>query len=158
MARNAFPKLTHVLFVDNDVIPPLGALNRLLEHKKPVISAVVPHVKYTNEIGEIYLMAWRKNEDGKFALFSDTGLQKVDAVNAACLLVEIQVFDKIKSPFRFRYNEDGCVNISEEFVFSEKATEAGFGLWTDFDIQCDHHRRSSLLALYKRGKYNVKQP
>jgi len=152
MARNADPKPTHVMFVDNDIIPPLGALNRLVLHKKPIVAAATLHVQYKEDGGRVYKMGWYKNDDGKFVLYEGCGLQKVDSVSAACLLVEMQVFNIIKVPFSFLYNKDGCVNASEEFVFSEKCTKAGFELWTDFDIECDHHRRASLLSLYKAGK------
>lgn len=140
---------THILFLDSDTIPPANALEKLLSHDKDIISGLTPILQYDRE-----KMTWGtldncflkqdKEEDGKpaktYAVQRNTGLQQIIRCGTSCLLIKREVFEKLEKPyFKFEFSEDGVTPVrSEDLYFCDKSKEAGFEIWCDSSVICNH--------------------
>jgi glycosyltransferase involved in cell wall biosynthesis len=62
-------------------------------------------------------------------------LIEADALGTGCMLIKREVLETVGSPW-FKCH-DGSAG-GEDFYFCEKAKEAGFEVWGDFSVQCNH--------------------
>lgn len=142
------PDYTHILFVDADTIPDRNSLTKLLSHDKDIVSGLTPILKYNIE-EKIWgtldncFTHQDKDENGKDRTHSvtrNTGLQKIWRCGTSCLLIKREVFEKLEKPyFKFELNEDGTIPTrSEDLYFCDKAREAGFEIYADTDVICNH--------------------
>jgi len=142
------PKVTDLYFVDSDVVPPNGTLQKLLAHDLPVVAGIYP----MNVNGE---KAWSFKAEGE----ADTktygdwrrkgsklpeGLMNATAVGGSTLLVKREVFEKLKRPwFLIVYkpiDEEGrCYDYGEDEYFSKIVIEAGYEIKVDTSIICKHY-------------------
>lgn len=149
LARNQVVKeflktdATHLFMMDDDVIPPRDALEKLLSDDKDIVSGVYPaHTKDRDGRPQPpELLAIR---DG--APVHGEGLERVDYTGAGCLLGKREVFEAISPPwFKFVFTEDGSLmRVSEDVYFFNLARALGFGVWVDFDIKCGHVKTTDL--------------
>lgn len=138
-------KYEWLLFVDTDVVPPDGGAERLLSHGKKVVGGVclimgvnglpVPNISQDIEPG--YVAA---------------RLMEVKGMGTGFMLIHREVLEKVdKSPFRFRYDKWGTASIcGEDYDFCEKAVNAGYRIYADFGVQCEHYKSVGLLQLNRK--------
>lgn len=71
-----------------------------------------------------------------------TGLKRIFRCGSSCVLIKREVFEKLEKPYyQFMYNEDGTQHTrSEDIGFCDHAREAGFELWADTDVVCQHYK------------------
>lgn len=132
------PKVTHLYFIDFDVVPPPDSLQKLLGHDLPIVAGIYPMM--ANE------KVWSFKVDDKWRPYGDplcTGLMKASCVGGSTLLVKREVFEKIERPwFKIVYkpiDENGkCYDLGEDEYFSMKAIEAGYDIMVDPTIICKH--------------------
>jgi len=131
---------SHILFLDIDHRFPKDTIIKLLSHNKSIVSGLSfkrtePYnpviFNWDNEIEEyVNIIEW-KNE-----------LFEVDATGGACLLVETEVFKKMKFPwFEFYTGFDRSnrkISISEDLYFCKKAKELGYSIFIDPTCTNDH--------------------
>ncbi|KKL07472.1 hypothetical protein LCGC14_2585690, partial [marine sediment metagenome] len=137
-----------LLMIDSDVVPPKNVLN-LLKHNKKIVGAIC--MTATSEgIPYPVIMKKNKNKVG-FRIDRDIKpLMEVDATGCACLLIHREVLESIKNPFRLGYNKDGIVTeIGEDFDFCLKSKKAGYKVYVDTTLQCQHFREVDLLSVNK---------
>lgn len=142
----------YLWWIDDDIVPPADALERMLQTIKAVrninaLGAVCFAMK--SEPGQYfpYPPTLRKNKDGEYKVYYGSGIDWVDATGGACLLVERQVYENVERPYEFVYHADGTLALTCDFRVWEKVKEAGFNLYVDFDIMCDHNRTCSLKGI-----------
>lgn len=138
-------KYEWLLFLDTDVVPPDGAVERLLSHKKKVVGGVclimgssgVPVPNVSQDIPSGYVKA---------------ELMEVKGMGTGFMIIHREVLEKIgKSPFRFRYDVWGTASVcGEDYDFCEKATKVGYKIYADFGVQCEHYKTVGLLNLNRR--------
>jgi GT2 family glycosyltransferase len=144
-------QFTHLLFIDSDTIPPADVLEKLLAHDKDIISGLTPILHYDRE-----KMAWGTmdncfthqdvdEKDGKVrthAVKRNSGLHKIWRCGTSCLLIKREVFEKLAKPyFKFEFDEDIVKPVrSEDLYFCDKAHEAGFEIWCDSSVICNHSK------------------
>jgi GT2 family glycosyltransferase len=120
---------THVFVLDDDILPPPDGLLRLLAHDVPIVSGLCvqrdpPHLP----------AAYRRGADLHVPLTRFcAGLQSVDAVGAACLLVKTEVFQRLEPPW-FEF----APGFSEDLFFCAQARRHGYEVLLDFAVQCGH--------------------
>lgn len=129
---------THVFFLDDDIIPPPDAFERLSSHELPVVSGlywrrkgVITPVAYADSGGSVNPV---KN-------ISRSPLE-VDAVGAGCLLVETGVFSLVHPPW-FEWRSDRSdlpthERTSEDISFSRKLRAGGVPIVVDTRVKCSH--------------------
>lgn len=127
---------THLFLLDADCVPQEGTIQKLVAYDLPIIAA--PHPTLVR--GEVGLMVLDRAEGRGYVQHRPfTGLQKVDAVGAAGLLIRRDVLESLVRPwFRCLYNEDGLLALSEDFYFCEQAIGAGFEIWAQCDLVQQH--------------------
>ena len=143
LARNQIAKeflktdATHLFMLDDDIVPPRNALEKLLSDDKDIVSGMIP--VYTKDRDghpkPPELLAIRDGEP-----VHGSGLEKVDYTGAGCLLTRREVFEAIDKPwFKFEFTPDhSLMTVSEDIYFLNSARACGFEVWADFDVQCGH--------------------
>lgn len=141
---------THLLFIDSDTVPPKDALTDLLDHEVDIVSGITPILHYDTEKGKFSTMDncfTHQDRDEKTGEVVQThvvkrltGLQKIWRCGTSCLLIKREVFEKLEQPyFVFEFNDDGTeTKRSEDLYFCDKAHEAGFEIYADTSVICQH--------------------
>jgi len=123
MIRQAMenPGITHVLFIDTDVIPPDDFLEKLLAHEKDIVSGV-----YFDTQG-LPCSIKRNN------YFKGEGLCEVDVFSMGLSLLTRKVCEEIIYPDPSPNNK-----IDADTEFCKLAQEKGYTIYQDFDLRGKH--------------------
>ena len=135
-----------VIMCDDDAIPPLDIL-KLAEHGKDIVAS--PTMITQAAVNLSFFNVYRAEGEGYMPLdmqFSLRGLHKADAVGMGAIFLSRRVLHRLKPAFDFTSDEWGVMVRSEDMAFCEKARGAGFDIWADFDLQCEHVSTVGLLA------------
>lgn len=124
----------YLVMLDSDVLPPHDFVDRLLAHKKPIVGG------WYRKKGEPYppcVYDYHHTDPDGIRRYNvrrepGKGLESVDAAGAGCWLVHRDVAKAI-GPKPFSMEHGG-----EDLEFCWKVKEAGFDLWIDWDVKCDH--------------------
>lgn len=160
-------KFSHVLWMDSDMEFPPDMLRRLLAHEKPIVSATyfsrtdmpIPHVyqyfgvkddgyTYYTTMGKEF-SAWLerhpewKDRPNIHSFDGTDGLVECDGVGFGAVLVRREVLEAVGYPW---FEADAATGGAEDFDFCEKAKRAGFPVFADFAIQCNHAARDSFIG------------
>jgi hypothetical protein len=112
-----------IFFLDSDMLFPSTALFRLLLHRKDIVGAT-----YTKRVAPFGILGTQLAEQP--AVLSGD-LLEMQRIPTGCLLIKMAVFEKLTKPyFRFEVDADGAI-VGEDYVFSDRAREAGFRIWCD---------------------------
>lgn len=112
-----------IFFLDSDMVFPPTALVRLLLHRKDIVGAT-----YTKRVAPFDILGTKLAEQPG-VLSGD--LLEMQRIPTGCLLINMRVFDKLSKPyFRFDINSAGEI-VGEDYVFCDRAREAGFRIWCD---------------------------
>lgn len=133
---------THLLFLDSDTIPPINAIDRLLTHNKPIISALTPIIELS-QTGMPY-RKWNCVDENDEHMKPNTGVNKCKGAGGSCILIKREVFEKMKPPYyRFVYNDDSGkdVIVSEDIYFIINALSLGIETYADTSILCQHAKQ-----------------
>ena len=130
---------SHLLMIDDDVVPSEHALEKLVSDDKDIVSGAYPATM--RPALPPFLRALRNGE-----FVAGKGLEQVDYVGGGCLMVTRRVFLKMHRPwFELKINHSRELLITpEDFSFCEAARAQGFEVWVDFDVRCDYFKTMSL--------------
>jgi hypothetical protein len=113
----------YILFLDSDMLFPPTALFRLLLHRKDIVGAT-----YTKRVAPFDILG-TKLAAQPAVLSGD--LLEMQRIPTGCLLIKMDVFEKLSKPyFRFDVDAQGSI-VGEDYVFCDRAREAGFRIWCD---------------------------
>ncbi len=131
---------THLLFLDDDVMPPPDVYHRLAAHNLEIVSGL-----YHRRQNPIVPVALRANSNGSFdwvTSYEKGSLIDVDLVGAGCLLIHRLVLERMSKPwFDWLIDRDDVASgerVSEDFAFCLKARRMGFSIKLDTSIECAH--------------------
>jgi hypothetical protein len=112
-----------LLFLDSDMLFPPTVLFRLLIHRKDIVGAT-----YTRRVAPFNILGTALAEQPS----NPSGdLLEMRRIPTGCLLINMRVFDKLSKPyFRFETDANGAI-VGEDYVFCDRAREAGFRIWCD---------------------------
>jgi hypothetical protein len=112
-----------LLFLDSDMLFPPTALFRLLLHRKDIVGAT-----YTKRVAPFDILGTRLDDS---PVNPSSDLVEMRRIPTGCLLINMRVFDKLSKPyFRFETDANGTI-VGEDYVFCDRAREAGFRIWCD---------------------------
>ena len=148
-----------LLFIDDDMIPKFP-LEELFKSGKKIVG-VLTVVMQNGIPGPLIMKSYPGTEKNPVlfepmkegdvkALPQEDRLIKVDGVGTGMLLIHRDVFKAIDPPwFKFQYTNDGLIELSEDYYFSEKAKKAGFELFVDPNCVCGHAKYVDLYDMNK---------
>ena len=136
-AIKTIPDLTHILFVDTDVIPLVpNGVQLLLSDNKPIVSGIYFSSLMTG------VAAWRG--EAPIPIDNVPYLQEVDKTGFGFTLIQKQVFDILEQkneprPWFYYLIDSGSLKMqSEDFYFTDKLVKYGIKPWVDLRVQCGH--------------------
>ncbi len=94
-------------------------------------------------------LAMDKVKDGWKEHKEKVGLQKIDAVGSANMIVARRVLEKVSAPFMRIWDDRGIARVGLDFNFSQRAKEKGFSVWAHYDYPSNHWKEINLLDVYK---------
>jgi len=107
-------------------------VKKLVAHKKPIVGAL-----YYHRGGDCLSVLMKEGKDGGFYYMRDDeitgGLQEVAVQGGGCMLIDMNVFSRIRSPWfepEFKYGTDVQI--------CQKAREQGYTVWCDTSIVIGH--------------------
>lgn len=133
-----------LLFLDDDVIPPPDVFARLAQHNVDIVSGL-----YYRRQEPICPVAMLRDDKGQSQWVTswnppDSRIE-VDLVGAGCLLLHRRVLERMPPPwFVWEIGKEDLdpkenrQKMSEDFAFCIRAKAAGFKIYLDTSIRCDH--------------------
>ena len=144
MALRMKPRPTHILFMDYDVLPRLNTLPKLLEHDKDIVSGVYPIVQKC-------VISWCASKEEPFKAIPinelPENLFKAKTISNGMMLVKTEVFDNLEWPYWREEYKVGGVSLGADEYFFTKARKAGYDLWIDPKLKCNHFKTIDLLGM-----------
>jgi len=125
---------THLLFVDSDMYFEPQSANQLIARKKYIIGV------HANRRSLPLTTTVIMSEEKKLRLkeLAPDGLTTCDSVGTGFMLINLDVFKKIKKPWFFWENKEGELGMGEDFWFCERAKEAGYEIFVDLSVPMKH--------------------
>ena len=113
-----------ILFLDSDMVFPRTTLHRLLLHRKDIVGAT-----YTKRVPPYSILGTTLQSE---PTCDERGLTEMRRIPTGCLLIRTAVFESLPEPhFRFVSDETSGDIVGEDYVFCDRAREAGFRIWCD---------------------------
>lgn len=136
----------YFLSLEQDVIPPKDIIERLLQHKKPVVAGVY-YMEYNvkkqeNIIGKKILPLLYKKHDKEHLVqltpeeIEQPKLLQIAASGLGCMLIHRSVLEKIS----FRYEKNKLV--FDDIWFCQDLEKAKIPLFVDTSVKCKHLMRA----------------
>lgn len=119
-----------ILFLDSDMMPTADMLLKLIEHDKPIVSALA--FKRTEPY---YPCIFNKLKEKEAEVYTDylRGLIEVEGVGMACCLIKREVFEQIPQPWYFP-----TPDLGEDLSFCLRSKAAGIPIYCDTSLVCGH--------------------
>ena len=134
---------TYILFLSDDVLAPSNTFDLLHRHREMMVTGV-----YWEKKNPTHPYLWNGLMDGPYEDWKAGEYFPIAWAGVDCLLVHTDVFRAIEPPwFSLDYAMDGtqkAVLATEDLYFYTKAKAAGFQLYCDAAVQCDHQDRGTL--------------
>ena len=128
--------------------PPDLAL-RLVKHRVPIVAANCMARRFP------YFLTARDEQNKEVLTLSETtGLQKVSRAGTGIMLIHCQIFKALSPPwFEYGWNAETRKPTGEDFVFCDKARQAGFDIYVDHDLSklVSHHGTFGFHPLMRSG-------
>ena len=128
---------THLMCIEDDTFPPLDAIERLLAHDEDIVCGWYPKRQTGKRVGVPIIL-----NDGKRQTLDNpdghAGLVELYTAPMGCTLIKVDVFKKIEMPWFVTTGQ-----LTQDSFFSQKARDAGYTLWCDTSIRCDHIDRDT---------------
>lgn len=131
-------KATHLLMLDDDVIPDDKLLRRLIKYDKDVVGGSVLIWRKEFE-GPMTCSAIKNLENPTEYTFIDTiednneGLREVDFIGLGCILIKRMVLEKMEPPcFKQVFDDDGKKLVKGiDLYFCQRVKDMGFEIYAD---------------------------
>lgn len=149
----------YFLSLEQDVIPPKDIIEKLLSHKKDVITGIYykPMIIHLSHKGKVIksvkkimplLCGFVPGIEGTIRFYTldevqEPGMFKVRSAGLGCMLIHRKVLEKIK----FRTTKD--TNCHDDAWFSNDVFEKKFDMFVDTSVKCKH-----LLNKKPKGLFN----
>ncbi len=128
--------MTHLLFIDHDMVFEPQAVESLVNRNKDIIGA--PFSLRTTP-SDPFATVKKEDPHGNKIWEEQGDLIKCCAVGTGFMLINLEVFKKIKKPwFQLEYDDKGELQYGEDMSFCRKAREAGFDIFCDTTVKLGH--------------------
>jgi glycosyltransferase involved in cell wall biosynthesis len=144
---------TYVMFVDDDVILPPFAIQRLgyamdtyAKEKFPDDKVVAICGVYMSKEEMTTPVIYRKNGQGGSWDWKFNDVFKIESGGTGCMLIRTEVFKHLEKPYfktvqEYVYENDsvGCKKITDDIYFCNKVNAAGFSILAHGGVLCGHY-------------------
>ena len=132
----------YLWWIDDDVVPPASALEKMLAHNVDAVTAVAFSTRSDGKILFPYPVTLKEAPNGEYSMHYAERFEEVDACGGACLLVKREVYEHpaLKAPYQHWMNEDGSLGMTCDFTFWRRAKAQGFKLFVDPTLHCSHFK------------------
>lgn len=129
----------YLLSVDSDIIVPKDALIKMLGANKPIVSGLyIQRIPHTHTL-EVYMDTESGCTNIPYQFLENPQLVEIAACGMGCVLIKSEVFNNLEYPhFVYTPAINHLQTVSEDIYFCIKARKAGFSVWVDTSIKCDH--------------------
>ena len=134
----------YALFIDNDIIPPIDGLCKVLNHIEKDKDLGAVSGDYVMKGQPLHSAHLQLNEDGMVTelnrLPTDDLVYSNWLIGLGFCLVDMNMFKQMREPwFKCHYKkEDNDKNVNEDAHFTEMAFENGYKVLVDKTIKCGH--------------------
>jgi hypothetical protein len=154
-------EITHLLFVDDDVLVPLGGIRQLVDTNLPVVSGLYFTRDFTPCAYEL-VPKFRNIQE-----VPETGIFQVDAAGAGVLLIECSILQQMVDKYDNRWWFQNTIEaepdtgeeryLGEDIFFFRRLKEMGIPVAINCDVHCDHVSTSiTNLSTYKMKRQQEK--
>jgi GT2 family glycosyltransferase len=138
----------YLLWIDDDVVPPPNAIEKLIAHDVDAVSALCFCTR-PNDAGAIapYPVTMKDAPNGEYLIyFPQQPLDEIDACGGGCVLVKRSLYEhpEMKAPYQHSMKENGEMGATCDFNIWKRARAAGFKLYVDSTVVCSHIREIDL--------------
>jgi glycosyltransferase involved in cell wall biosynthesis/GT2 family glycosyltransferase len=130
----------YLLSVDSDIVLPQDALVKMLSANKDIVSGLyIQRIPNTHTL-EVYMDIPNGGVNNiPIDQINNLSLVEIAACGFGCCLISGEVFRKMAYPhFVYKDALDHKHTVSEDIYFCLKARAAGFTIWADSSIKCEH--------------------
>jgi len=132
-------KFDTLFFLDDDVLPPSDAAEKLFSHNQPVVSGL--YYRRAEPFNPVALYD-TKPYPSPLGNYEPGALIEIDLVGAGCLLIQRKIFEFVPKPwFEWRRDREDLPEnerVSEDFAFCRKLRTSGIKTILDTSVQCAH--------------------
>jgi len=136
---NAIPQLTHLLFIDTDILPPPYGVYTLIQDNVDFVSGIYWNSLYTGNNAWIDEQPLDIRRMGPANMPANPMMQVDKCGMGFCLLTK-ELMKKMlveeRPLFYYKISEGGLH--SEDFYFQAKMKKLGIPVWVDLRVQCGH--------------------
>jgi hypothetical protein len=125
-------KSDYVLWIDSDMMFSSTTALRLLEHNKDIVACnYMRRSKPLKTVAYTDLNDW----DSWVPMVPQNELIKVQGVGMGCMLMKLDMFDKLEKPyFEFQYKENTEDYFGEDFILLDKLRKLGYEVFIDTQL------------------------
>ncbi len=145
------PDVTHIFFIDKDVLPPIDAIERLMAHDKDIIVGATPI--YRGE--QVWSVMKYDPTDPADNVFNPVRynelpdeLFRAHHFGGTTCLVKRHVYEKMGFPWYQDVFAPGRLLLGQDLFFTAKAKLCGFELWCDPTVKCGHDRMVEMKTVF----------
>lgn len=145
------PDTTHLLFIDSDVVPPPGLLERFLGLNADIVTALTPIFFNKHVVWNV--AAPGSNKWWPLCMRLPEEPFETEKCGGGAMLIKREVFESIGWPyFHTEYQpadqHNKIIKTGEDVWFCQKAREKGYKIIADPQTQCEHYNQVGLLDMY----------
>lgn len=143
---------THILFIDDDMLPPPDSLFKLLAHDKDIVSGLYFMRAYPH-FPVAFDQAF-ENGFNKFLFMKPdvNGLVPITNCGLGFVLIKTEVFKAMEEPW-VRLGEIIKDGWCDDVGFFNRARTAGFQIWLDTDCRVGHMSSQAIWPNYVGGNW-----
>lgn len=133
-AKARMEDYTHVLWLDSDMVFPDDIFQKLMSHKKDFVTGIC-HARKKPYRSCVFKRLFPEAERYTARSYPNS-LFPIAACGFACVLTSVELLRDIKKEYGSLFLPN--LAFGEDLAFCQKATEAGYELWADPDVQIKH--------------------
>lgn len=151
-ARNALAKAAiergckYLFFLGDDVVAPPHAIRQLIYRMENQSNVDVVGGVYCAKADPAAPLVFVENGQGSYWDWKIGEFFPCSGLGMDCTLIRVSILEKIPEPWFLTVDIDkhidgvnGVEAWTEDLYFLKKVREAGFGIWCDASVICEHH-------------------
>ena len=136
----------YLFCVDSDIVLPYDCIEKMLAADKDIISGLYIQRIPGRQILEIYKDSSNGVTNYQFEDIQHLGVFQIASCGMGCCLINSEVLRTLEYPhFVYTSAISHANTFSEDIYFCCKAREAGFTVWADSTIRCEHIGQTKFL-------------